>query len=397
MINTIKQSDRTALQKALQVQPVLTGLSLAGETLNLGKRELLHAGPPYTDKSKLAIPVQNSAIAAILFEGWADSEEQAKQLLYSDAIVLTPAQDKNVAVPLADVLSPNMYVLHVSDLFNADLIAYSPINGGNGPVTRIGILNDDVVERLHWINGPIAQLLEKQLAGQSFDLLPIAKKAIVQGDDLHGKTISASKLLLAKVLKDLPQTDEVVFLEQNAAFFLNVWMAACVCTMSAAKAIQNSSFITAIGGNGTEFGIQIAALPGQWFAVAAQAPLIPDSSEENTKRALGAIGDSAVVDAMGFGAMLKHYAQDTASRLKDTAEQFHKALPEDLLETTAPLYEQLPYYKTGLTALRVATLKSGPVISLGVLDKEGVLGRLDGGFYFSATEPFEAAVQTINK
>lgn len=399
MTDAILKADRTALQHMLQVQPVLTAISNAGTTLNLADKELLHAGPPILDKQNMAQPIFNSALAAVLFEGWAKDIDEAKALVLSDEITLTPAQDKNVAVPLADVLSAGMSVLHVQDANNPQNVAYSSINGGMGPVTRVGIIDQEVVDRLHWIYGPIAKTIATLLEKQQPILIPIAEAAILQGDDLHGSTANASALLFDALTKDVAQTDtkELIFIKESAAFFLNVWMAACLCTLLAGQNQAHSSAIIRIGGNGKQFGFQVSALPGQWFTAEAEAPFIPDASAEVRERALGAIGDSAVVDAMGYGAMLTGYAPDTAARLKLAVEQSQKPAPRGLLTTSHPDLQYISDFRTGLCAKSVVDEQVGPVVSLGVLDIKGEKGRLDGGFFFAPVAPFAAAVNALNK
>lgn len=398
MNDTIFNADRLALQRMLQVKPILAGISNAGKTLQLAEKELLHAGPPITDKSAMAEPVLNSAIAAVLFEGWADDIDTARTLVLSDAVRLTPAQDKNTAIPLADVLSASMSVLHVHDANNPENIAYSSINGGDGPVTRIGIINREVVDRLHYIYGPIAQTLTSLLLNRPIDLLPIAEQAILKGDDLHGRTSQASALLYTQLIQEHNTTTEtMLFIKNSAAFFLNVWMAASLCTLLSAQHTADSSAIIRIGSNGVEFGFQLAGLPNKWFTATAEAPFIPNATDEVKQYALGAIGDSAVVDALGYGAMLIHYAPDTAARLQQAAEQSGHNIPSELLQTAQPAYSSLPAFKTGLCAQNVVSQNQGPVISLGVLDKKGQKGRLDGGFFFAPTAPFALALTKLKK
>lgn len=399
MTDTILKADRAALQLMLQVQPTLTAISNAGTTLQLANKELLHAGPPILDKQNMAQPIFNSALAAVLYEGWAKDIEEAKALVLSDEVTLTPAQDKNVAVPLADVLSASMSVLHVQDANKPNHVAYSTINGGMGPVTRVGIINQEVVDRLHWIYGPIAKTIGDLLEKQQPALLPIAEAAVLKGDDLHGATANSSALLFEALTKDLEKTDtqELAFIKDSAAFFLNVWMAACLCTLLAGQNQKHSSAIIRMGSNGKQFGFQVSALPGQWFTAEAEAPFIPDASAETQERSLGAIGDSAVVDAMGFGAMLTGYAPDTAARLQLALDQSKKPAPTGLLKTSHPNLTSIPDFRTGLCAQNVVELQVGPVVSLGVLDIKGEKGRLDGGFFFAPVAPFVAAVNAINK
>ena len=98
------------------VDPVLHRVERASEALGLRRNELLHAGPPMTDPGTVCCPIFHSAITAILFEGWADSLEEAERLLHSRMVRLCPAQDVNRVVPLADVVSPSMWLQGVNDV-----------------------------------------------------------------------------------------------------------------------------------------------------------------------------------------------------------------------------------------------------------------------------------------
>ena len=88
----------------------------------------------------------------------------------------------------------------------------------------------------------------------------------------------------------------------SPSLFLNLWMAATKCIMKAAEGVEGSGLITAAGGNGRDVGIQVSGLAGCWFTAPASPP---KGSVQGVPadRALGAIGDSAIVDAYGLGAM----------------------------------------------------------------------------------------------
>lgn len=58
----------------------------------------------------------------------------------------------------------------------------------------------------------------------------------------------------------------------NDRFFLHVLMAAAESVTAAAKKVPYSTVMVGMGGNGVEFGIQVAATGNQWYT--AKAPLI---------------------------------------------------------------------------------------------------------------------------
>ena len=114
-MSTLADADRLAIDRVLAVVPELFALERAADRLHLGRHTLLHAGPPLRDPCAPCTPVLHSAMVAILLEGWADTADQARDMVRSGAIRLYPAQDFGCVLPLADVLSPSMWVQVVRD------------------------------------------------------------------------------------------------------------------------------------------------------------------------------------------------------------------------------------------------------------------------------------------
>jgi len=386
--------DASAVRSILAVVPALRSLARAGEALGLGSHELLHAGPPISDGADACAPIAHSAITAILFERWADTVESAGALLRTGAIRLRPAQDNHCVVPLADVLSPSMWVQEVGDLRSPASVAWSPLNGGIEHVLRVGILGKDVLTHLRWINGPFADALALAL-NEPIPLLGLADEGIAGGDDCHGRTGVATAALASRLEHRWTGTEAVAcreFLSRAPSFFLNVWMAASKCMLDAARGVAASSAVVAAGGNGEEFGIQLASQPGTWFTTRAEPPAVQPGLIVTDAVPLGAIGDSAVVDLLGLGAMTTP-AVDGDERL-----QFADILPDAVAAPRSLLMAAHPGFprvqpRMVITARRVLESAQAPVVSLGVLDKTGKRGRLAGGFYRPPLDLFERAVR----
>jgi hypothetical protein len=109
-------------------------------------------------------------------------------------------------------------------------------------------------------------------------------------------------------------------------------------------------------------------------------------------RALGAIGDSAIVDMAGFGAMAMSYAPAQHEVLGGYMPDDGLDLPELLLRKVHPGFGDLEF-RTGLCAGDVVASGRSPVISLGILDIQGTAGRLGGGIYRTPMQPFAAALE----
>ncbi len=386
-------ADALAIGRILAVSPELFALERAADRLRVKDHELLHAGPPLIEPTAPCAPVLNAAIAAILFEGWAGTPDAASDMVRSGQISLRPAQDVGCAVPLADVLSPSMWVQVVRDAADPQRWACSPINGGPTNVMRAGVFDLAVVTQLRWLDEAFAPAYRAALTEAAVPLIPLADQGLAAGDDCHGKTVAASAAF-ARVMHDRlrgPCAEACrAFLGRSPAFFLNLWMAASRCMLSAAAGAADSSVVTAAGGNGLDFGIQLADKPGRWFTTAARAPVVPDASDATARASLGAIGDSAIVDLLGLGAMTTRtsgpqQAAPFAGLWPETAQA-----PAKLLSAVHPAFEHT-HARLIVRATRVVDATSSPVISLGVLDKAGLQGRLGGGFYRAPAELFARA------
>lgn len=382
----MESPDAEAIRKILSVEPRLQGLERASRALGLGRNDLVHAGPPIRDPASVCRPVLHSAITATLFEGWADSVEQAESLVRNGGIRLRAAQDLNCVVPLADVVSPSMWLQAVGDEAQA---CWTPLNGGMEHVLRVGMLGDDVLAHLRWLNGPFAETFAAALTAP-VPILDLADEGLAGGDDCHGRTGVASAALLSTIDRHLvsPKAHASrAFLQRSPSFFLNIWMAASQRMLAAARGVSGSTVVTAAGGNGIEFGIKIASTPDTWFAAPADPPAVAPGAL-GAAEPLGAIGDSAVVDILGLGAM---------TRLELGAAPAIPAFVEHAERAGALLSRPHPRFARTHPCMIMsaqAVVESGtlPIISLGVLDRAGRLGRLAGGYYRPPLEIFERAV-----
>ena len=173
-------------------------------------------------------------------------------------------------------------------------------------------------------------------------------------------------------------------------------MAAVKTIMEAARNLEGSSVITAIGGNGIEFGLQVAGLPGHWFTVPAAVPNAVYNPGFSARNALGAIGDSALVDAFGLGATALSFAPAQQTLFGPVIPHDALTLPGQLLARNHGGFVQNEVL-FGLTASRVVEANSAPIISLGVLDIEGKQGRIGAGIYRPPIRIFSAACQDAGR
>ncbi|MEP9352844.1 DUF1116 domain-containing protein [Xanthobacter sp. KR7-65] len=359
------------------VEPAWRSVVLARDAMAFPERTILHAGPP-VDLARIARPILNSAVMAALLENWAEDAAEAEAMILSGTIRLAPAQDHGAMVPLAAVFSPNMAAQVVVDLANPVRRVLAPMNGGMVKAQRLGLAGPEILAHLKWINGNLAATLSI-IVDRDIPLIPIADAALLAGDDCHGRTGEGTRRVIEAIAPRLgSDTPERHFLDGAPGFFLNLWMAAAKLIASAAE-IPGSSLITAMGANGVDAGIQLGGRPGCWFTAPAIPPegALVDGATPDDR--LGAIGDSALVDALGFGAMLGEPTGVPRAHL----------LP---LEHPAFALSQA---RVGLPTTALAAKATAPRIALGILDRSGRRGRIGGGIYTPPAALFAEALRAI--
>lgn len=370
-------ADAAAVERMHRVEPVWRGVALARDVIGFDGHTIYHAGPP-VDLQRIAQPLLNSAAVAAVFEGWAGDTTQAQEMIRDRRIKLAPAQDHAVMVPLAAVLSPNMFAQVVCDANDPANHAFSPINGGGPHEARFGFGHDRALAHLRWINGNLGAALAI-IVDRDIALLPIADRAIAAGDDAHGRTVQASAAVVDALSPRLGvDTPERRFLDAAPGFFLTLWMAACRCIAKAGEG-PGSSLITTLGGNGIDFGVQVGAAPGQWITTPAAPPDGPLDAGFLANDRVGAIGDSALVDGLGFGAMLARTNQNAAALLPQPHGGF--------VASSAAV---------GLPVRRIGETGVAPRIALGIIERTGTHGRIGGGVYEAPAELFTRAQGSVS-
>ena len=166
--------------------------------------------------------------------------------------------------------------------------------------------------------------------------------------------------------------------------------------MLAATDTKNSSVITSIGGNGLEFGIQIAGLPGYWVTTPAKTPTAIYEPGFSKKDGLGAIGDSAVIEGLGLGAMAIRFSPIQRKYFCSVLPPEAFDLPRNVLSKAHSSFEKTNAL-FGATVRQIIQMNTSMIIALGVIDIEGKKGRVGGGIYRPPIDIFYDIDQTLNK
>ena len=397
----LTDADRRAAAALASVEPAWTGMRTAAEAVGLETHTLLHCGPPAAAPWALVQPVLNSAAVACAFEGWADDLDEALALVCSGAIRFEPAQDRRVATPMAAVVSPSMRIIEMSDIGGKARRCYAPINGGGhggSPAPRYGRRAPECVDLLRFLNGAVAQWLDDACT-EPLPWLPIVDEALAGGDDTHLRHVAAHARLVdvlrTRLGARLAGTGVEAFIREWPFFHLNFWMAAVRCALDGASGVASSSLVTAFGGNGETFGLQVSGLPERWFTVEATPPIGRLREGFSVAGTTGAFGDSAVIEAFGLGALAHRYAPQMRELHAGHGHDDLLSLPAKLL---AAVHPRLPRSRArvGLVARRVLAHGATPVVELGIVDRSGEAGGLGAGLYRPPIEPFAAACAALD-
>ena len=409
----IEKANGEALSRLLSAQPLLVGMGKAKDTVpGMKDRMLLHAGPPLTWETASG-PIRGGVMAACMYEGWADSPEEAEKLAASGAVTFDPCHHHHAVGPMAGIVSPSMPVF-VLENRTAGNTSYVTMNEGLGKVLRMGAFAPEVIERLRWMEKVLYPVLDAGIRlsverGQELDVKNMIAQALHMGDELHNRNKAGTSLFLRAIAPFLVETcrnsadlaEVIRFIDKNDHFFLNLAMAAAKASTEAAHGVEGSSLVTVMARNGTEFGIKVSGLGDDWFTCQAALPdvlLFPGFTREDTNRD---IGDSAIMETYGVGGF--------ALAAAPAIVQFIGGTPKDAANYTLEMYEitegennmfTIPALNfrgtpTGIDILKVAETGVTPVLDTGAAHREPGKGQVGAGIVRMPAEAFLKAAEAF--
>ncbi len=405
----VEAANRTAFERFLAAQPVLVGVEAAKTAIpGLGERTLLHAGPPI-EWARMCGPMQGAMIGAILYEGWAETQDAARALAQSGEITFAPDHHYGAVGPMAGVISPSMPVWIVENRDRGNR-SFSNMNEGLGKVLRFGANDPSVLERLKWMEAVLGPALRAalQVVG-GIELRPIIAQALHMGDECHNRNAAASSLLFKRLTTALLKTgvpqgqiSQVLdFVAGNDHFFLNISMACCKAMLDAAHGVERSTLVTAMARNGVDFGVRVSGTGDAWFT--APAPMVDGLFFPGYSQADAApdLGDSAITETAGIGgfamgsapAIVQFVGGTPQDAIAYTREMYYITLGVNAGFTLPPLnFDAAP---AGIDARKVVDTGIAPVINTGIAHKEAGIGQVGAGITRAPLACFEQAIQAM--
>lgn len=403
----IQAANQEALSRILAAQPVLVGMSTAGEAIpGMTPTTILHAGPPVTWENMCG-PVRGAVMGGLIYEGLAKDLEEAEALAASGKITFSPCHHHNAVGPMAGIVTYHMPVWHlVNKTYGND--AYCTMNEGLGKVLRFGACNQEVFDRLHRMEKEYYPVLKAALERHGeIDMKVMISQALQMGDEGHNRNKAGTSLFLREIAQDIFATDfpteqqmaAFKFLNDNDHTFLNLTMPVCKCTMDAIFDIPYCTVVATMCRNGTEFGIRVAGLGAdQWFTATAEfirGLYFPGFTADDANRD---VGDSCITETTGIGGF--------CMAASPAIVQFVGGQVQDAINYSTQMYEittgegnayKIPVLDfrgspTGIDVMKVIESGIRPIINTGIAHKNYGVGQVGAGLVNPPEDCFRQAI-----
>lgn len=393
------------IKRMKQSNPVLVGIGKAGDVIPGMRRNLvLHAGPPITWNAASGA-LKGAVIGGLIFEGLARDKEEAVGLMTTGEIDLEPCHDHCAVAPMAGIITQSMSVFVIEDQRWGHR-TYSNLSDDLGDYlgssVRFGVYEKPAIEHLHWIESTLAPILGLAIAeAGSIDLLPIVAKGLLMGDDCHTTMNAATPLFLRELMPGLIKVCDsretlakiVTLIYNDGLFALNPVMATCKAISTAGSGVQNSSIVTVMARNGTEFGIKVSGLGDRWFTGLAEigrGSLMPGVSPSEVGRDMG---DSAITETLGLGGTVASSSGSARAATDITLRMYGITQSEsDVFQVPALDGRGAPM---GFDILKIVEQNVRPAINSGLAHKKMNRPAAGAGFLHPPMEAFVSAARAF--
>lgn len=406
----IDDANKAAMERLLKAEPVLIDVMPASQAMpSLGYGRILHAGPPIS-WAQMCGPMRGAVAGIAVFEGWAETLEQAASQAAGGAFEFAPNHSETCVGPMTGVTTASQWVMVVENKAFGNR-AYCAINEGLGKVMRFGGNDESVRARLGWLSGTLGPALSAALREMGgLPLKELVARGLAMGDELHQRNAACSGLFLRAIAPALARTSKsnielseiLAFIAGNDQFFLNVAMVMGKAMTDPVRDIADSSMVVAMARNGFEFGIQVSGLGDRWFTAPVEMPqglYFPGFSENDANPDMG---DSTIVETIGLGGFAMAASPAVAGFVgagsAAEASRFTFEMAEITLgqnpEWTIPSldYQGVP---TGIDIRLVADSTIVPTINTGIAHKEPGIGQVGAGVVKAPLACFTDAVRAL--
>ncbi len=408
----INEANNLAVKRLMSVEPVLTDIDSALNVIpGMTPYTILHSGPPIT-WNRMCNPMKRAVKGALILEGLAKDDKSAEKLMKTKKITLSANHTHGSVGPMTGIISASMPVLVTKDLTYGNT-SYSTFNEGGGKVLWFGSVEKETITRLRYMRDEFAPVLKrviKKMGGIA--IWSVLAQGIQMGDECHNRHAASTNIFLKNIVETLFSLNiskekafkVYKFIAGNSHFFLNITMTACKLAMVAASDIENSTIVTAMSRNGTDFGIRVSGLGDKWFI--APSPLLLDALYNpgyGLEDGAPDIGDSSIIETMGLGGFAIAAAPSMASFAGGGFQDSIKIVKQmgQITTTKNPKFgipcldfEGTP---TGIDIRKVVETEILPSINSAVVHKSSGAGQIGAGIVHAPYECFTKAIMAFGK
>ncbi len=405
MSMSVDEANATAFQRLDDADPWVVDVQPARDVLP-GYRDnvVLTSGAPmawhnYTGGQREAL------IGGALFEGLADSRDDAIAGFESGRIEVGACHDYSAVGSLAGIYTASMPVFVVENRAHGNRGFCNFYEGKEPRRLNYGCYDDGVRDRLMHVNTVLAPVVGEAIRRRGgIALKPLIARALRMGDEVHSRNAAASTLfnreLLPAVLDmvddHVPGVRETMLhLAENDYFFLRLSMAAAKASADA-MVTPGSTLVSAMAFSCRGFAIKLAGLGDTWFEGPPpihQGKLFAGHTEDEITW-MG--GESPITETIGLGG----FAQACALPL----QEYQGGAPEVMIERNREMYAitygensayRIPLFgfrgtPTGIDARKVLHTGVLPVMDVGLAGRDG--GQIGAGVIRAPRECFEYAM-----
>lgn len=408
----IDEANQEVVNRIKRGQAVLVGMGIAREVIpGMHNRMILHAGPPI-EWEHMCGPTRGAVMGALIYEGLAKDENEAKKIAESGTIEFSPCHHHRAVGPMAGIVSPSMPVFIIENKVFGNH-AFCTQNEGLGKVLRYGGMGPEVYTRLKWMEADLYPALDRalQTLPDGIDIKSLIAQALHMGDECHNRNRAATSLFLRAIGPALARTSTdnellakvIEFINRNDHFFLNLSMPAGKAMLEAAEDVEGSTIVTVMARNGTDFGIRLSSMPERWFTAPAgkvKGLYFPQFTDEDANPD---IGDSTITETAGYGGV--------AMAAAPAITQFVGGTPQMAFQTTLEMYEitfsehenltipALNFRGTplGIDVRKVMETGILPQINTGIAHKDPGVGMVGAGILRAPEKCFKDAFEALQK
>lgn len=406
----IRVANEEVVKRIIDAHPMLVGFGQAIDVVpGMTKNTILHAGPPIEWKDMCGA-MRGAVTGAIVFEGLAENIAQAEEVAANGGVVFSPCHEHDCVGSMAGVTSASMYMHIVKNVTHGN-VAYTNLSEQLAKILRMGANDQSVIDRLVWMRDVFGPMLQQsmELAGE-IDLRSMLAQALHMGDEDHNRNIAGTLLLFQSLAPHMLQTDFTLeqkrevfeFIASSDYFSGPTWMAVSKCALDAAQGVPDSTIVTTMCRNGTDFGVRVAGFEGfRWFTGPAQQVMGPMMAGYKPEDSGLDIGDSAITETYGIGGFAMAAAPAIVPLVGGTVEEAMD-YSKDMLAITTTVNPNLTIpvlnfrgIATGIDVVKVLETGELPIINTAIAHKEAGIGMIGAGLVNPPFEVFEKAVVAL--